>query len=127
MLMHEEGRVSQAELDNALAGRALNTTPAIKAPDSAPDDWLGALPADQYLLQLLASSNRQRLEEFASKQLDPAQTPPLLYSTTREGKAWHVLLIGPFETPAQARAAGQSLPAAVRKNETWVRTIKSLQ
>jgi septal ring-binding cell division protein DamX len=134
LLMHEEGRATTQDLDLAFAGRtnvpdgvpAEPPADTITVPSSS-RSWLAQLPAEQHLLQLVAASNAQALEQFAAKHLDKLTPQPRIVFITSNRRDWYVLLVGPFDTREQAKEMLGQLPDAVKKNKPWIRTVASLQ
>ena len=92
----------------------------------APDYWLSQLKGDDYLVQVMALSNRLGLEQFSSKHLKNVKPQPQIVLTRSKGHDWYVLLWGPFDTHAKAKEMLAGLPKKVRKNKLWVRTVSSI-
>ena len=92
----------------------------------APNYWLSQLAGDDYLVQIMALSNRPALEQFAGKHLEGVAPKPQIVLTRSKGHDWYVLLWGPFDTRELAKEMLGGLPAPVRKNKLWVRTVSSI-
>lgn len=101
--------------------------------DPAPDadtpggdgDWLATRPAEHYTIQLIAAHNRQALEGFVSERTQGVSTR--LLRTRRDGRNWYVVITGDYPDRDRARAALEELPADLRAEGAWIRTLGSLQ
>ena len=85
---------------------------------------VGALPAHFYAVQIVAMSSRAGLESFSNKHgLNPAASVRI----ETDGRLYHVLLLGIYETLADATAAVTSRPASLRTMQPWIRRLGPLQ
>ncbi len=87
--------------------------------------WLAEQSADSYMIQLAAAWSLPNLSEF-SRSLQLQETLVFL-RTQRNEQDWHILLYGPFDSPAAAKQAISALPAGLQENQPWVRRISSIQ
>ena len=92
----------------------------------APDYWLSQLGDEDYLVQIMALSNRPGLEQFVNKHLEGVKPQPQIVLTRSKNHDWYVLLWGPFDTHEKAKEMLAGLPKEVRKNKLWVRTVSSI-
>jgi DamX protein len=49
------------------------------------------------------------------------------FRSRHEGRPWFCVLYGTFRDEAAARAARDRLPAGLRPEETWLRSLRSIQ
>jgi DamX protein len=98
---------------------------APSAADLAADrEWLGRQNRGHYTIQLIAAQSPTAARSFVEQH----QLSAIRYIQTRSGgQNFVVALAGSFPTRAAAEAAVSSLPAAVRENQPWIRSIGSVQ
>jgi DamX protein len=95
-------------------------TGAAAAIDFAADqDWLKRQDSNRFTVQLLAARNMSKVNEF----MDANQVDGVHTIKTR---SFYVIVIGSYPNRVAAEAAIRTLPAAVRVNGPWVRTIGSV-
>ena len=82
---------------------------------------------DDFLLQVIAMSNREALDSYIEKHQAALEQPVLVVQNRSKGKDWHVLLIGPYKNRQAAKAARNKLPRAVRNEGPWIRRVSSLE
>ena len=87
--------------------------------------WVNKQLSSAYTIQVLGS----RSEETAIKYIDKTSaSASLLYvGSTYKGGAWFVVISGIYPDKSAARKALASLPAAVKKQKPWLRSVKGLQ
>lgn len=82
-------------------------------------------PVRHYALQLTAGSDRNAIMAFVAKQ------PPVerywVYQTQYQGKPWFVLIQGEYASSAQAKAAANGLPAALKAGHPWPKSFGQIQ
>lgn len=79
----------------------------------------------RYTLQLVASSNEQRIKEFITKhRLAPHAK---YYTSKRKGKPWYTVVYGDYSDKQSAMASAKKLPDAVKKLEPWARQYANIQ
>lgn len=78
-----------------------------------------------YAVQLLASSSEVKISEFVA-QLS-GDHPAGYFETRHQGKPWFVAVLAAFDDRDQATRAIASLPATLRSNEPWVRSVAGIQ
>ncbi len=83
---------------------------------------LAAQSADAFVVQVVASSTKKQLSDFARKH---QLSDEWVAETSVNGKVWHVLLLGVYPD----RAAAEQALKTVKDLDTrpWIRTIGSLQ
>lgn len=103
---------------------------------SEPPDWrqlayrpstsidLSELPAHFYAVQIVAMSSMEALQLFAKEHL---LSDVLAARVEANGEFFYVLLLGTYETLADANAAAASRPDPLMNIQPWVRKLGSLQ
>jgi len=103
------------------------------APEPAPvpkslphrESWLLVQPETSFSLQLLGSRNAESIIGYIRlHSLDTGKSA--VYKGTYKGADWYVLLYGIYPSRQAALDARTSLPAAVRSDKPWPRTLKSV-
>lgn len=82
------------------------------------------LPADFYAVQLVAVSSKETLEAFAQKNKIRGMSAARVWNGE---KLFYVLLLGIYETRANAQAAIDSLAPPFDTMNPWIRSLGSLQ
>jgi len=103
--------------------------PASKANPATParlqeTNWLRDQNAHHLSVQIVASHDLQALQELARTLRLDAELA--WFQTRREGRDWYTLVVGPYPSVARARAAVTELPAAVQRQQPWVRSFASI-
>jgi DamX protein len=89
------------------------------------ENWLLAQPGTSYSLQLLGSRNAESITRYIQQQqLDIQQSA--IYKGMYKGAEWYVLLYGIYPSLQAATEARDTLPAAVRSDKPWPRTLKTV-
>ncbi len=78
-----------------------------------------------YAVQLLASHSEANISEFVTQLA--GDYPAGYFETRYQGKPWFVAVLGAFDDRGQATQAISSLPAKLRSNEPWVRSVAGIQ
>jgi septal ring-binding cell division protein DamX len=82
------------------------------------------MPAEFYAVQLIAMTNRQRLEEYiAINQLEGMTAA----RTERNGEIYYVLILGIYENRGLAERASLEIPPPLDTTEPWIRELGTLQ
>jgi DamX protein len=110
--------LSNSETERSV--RPQETTPAVQQTDS-----FLQRPNSNYVLQIMAASNKTTLEEF--RDLQPNRNSIELIAVKRNGQNWYVLLQGDYSDVRQARNAIQSLPEIQRKDGVWPRSVGEIK
>jgi len=80
---------------------------------------------ENYAVQLLASHSEANISRFVA---DLGGSQPAGYFETRfQGKPWFVAVLAVFEDRDQASRAIDSMPANLRSNEPWIRSVAGIQ
>lgn len=83
------------------------------------------MPSKNYALQILGSSNEQRIKEFIKENNMTAKAQ--YFKGTYQGKAWYILLYGNYTTREAATKAIDTLPANIKKLQPWPREYAQVQ
>lgn len=78
-----------------------------------------------YAVQLLASHSEVSISKFVSE-LSSNQSAGY-FETRFQGKPWFVAVLAAFDDRDQANRAIASLPAKLRSNEPWIRSVAGIQ
>lgn len=76
-----------------------------------------------YTLQLSSASREDTLKAWAKAQKLEGYR---VYKTARNGEPWYVLVSGDYASPAAAKSAIASLPAAVKAKSPWVKPLSQV-
>jgi len=104
-------------------------TGAQPAPEPEPlphrESWLLAQPETSFTLQLLGSRNAKAITGYIQQHhLDIRQSA--VYKGMYKGAEWYVLLYGIYPSRQAAMDARTTLPAAIRSDKPWARTLKTV-
>jgi len=89
------------------------------------ENWLLAQPETSYTLQLLGSRNAESIAGHIQRHhLDIRQSA--VYKGMHKGTEWYVLLFGIYPSRQAAIDARTTLPEAVRSENPWPRSLKSV-
>lgn len=93
---------------------------------SAGEQVLIAAPASSFVAQLFGSHSEKSANIFM--QGNKSKAGQLLsYRTEHKGKPWFVVVSRPFQSREAAKKAVAKLPAELRKQQPWVRSIEPVQ
>lgn len=85
-----------------------------------------AAPANNYVIQLFGSHTLKNARAFASEYRAQIGTT-LMYQTQHKGKDWYVVVLGPYVNRAAGVSKVKKLPAKLRAQNPWVRSVESVQ
>ena len=101
-----------------------NKDKALRGPHR--EAWLLQQPGKLYSLQLLGSRSEKSVLQFIHEnKLDPDRCA--YYRGSFKGADWYVLMYGVFPSRTAALAARDRLPARIRKDKPWPRSLTSVQ
>jgi len=103
---------------------AVEETVVIATASPFVEQLLQASPRD-YAVQLLASYSEANISEFVA-QLNTGH-PAGYFETRYQGKPWFVAVLAAFDDRDEAARSISSLPAKLRSNEPWVRSVAGIQ
>ncbi|QEP43082.1 hypothetical protein D5085_08125 [Ectothiorhodospiraceae bacterium BW-2] len=87
--------------------------------------WLWSQQPDLFTIQLISSSERERLEQFA-RQYDLA-TEAVIIATKREQRAWYQLFYGTYTSRSEALVAIGLMADELQRSRPWVRSYGAVQ
>jgi len=104
-------------------------TVALPAPEPEPlphrERWLLAQPETSFTLQLLGSWKPKAITGYIQQHhLDIQQSA--VFKGMYKGAEWYVLLYGIYPSRQAAIDARDALPAAIRSDKPWARTLKTV-
>ena len=108
----------------APATRAVSPATGNAAAGSSQQERILALPANQFTLQVLGASSRANVEQFVQRH---AASALLWYETRNNGNPWFVVIQGAYTSRESARSALPGLPAELRDQQPWVRSLEEVQ
>jgi DamX protein len=109
-----------AQTEKSASEKATN----LAASDSVTGAELQLMASKGYTIQIMGVREPQLLEAFiAENQL----TDVSYYRTKMNHQDWYVLVHGSYQSQDEARAALSKLPAAVRKQQPWVRSFDGVR
>ncbi|MES3007170.1 MAG: AAA family ATPase [Pseudomonadota bacterium] len=82
-----------------------------------------ALPANQFTLQVLGASSRTNVEQFVQRHTASGLR---WYETRNNGSPWFVVIQGAYASRESAREALADLPAELRDQQPWVRSLEEV-
>ena len=97
-----------------------NSSPTIRR-----EDWLTDRNADEWILQLMASTDEAALRRYIQRH-DFIDTPGY-FRDRRDDRDWFILVIGPYQSQQQAQDAITRLPADLKRNKPWARRLGVIQ
>lgn len=102
-----------------------SAAPAKPPAPQAPGTWLLRQPQSNFVVQLFGSFQRASAERFiGSNQLG---SRAVVVPTLRDQKTWYVVVSGSYTNRTKAQTAIAELPAALRRLNPWVRSVKDLR
>ena len=87
--------------------------------------WILKQNPDHYTLQLVAGNNINTLRSFIRQH--SLNEPLAIYHTIRKGKTWFGLIQYRYPNKQAALDARDQLPAALRRQNPWIRQFSALQ
>ena len=93
---------------------------------SSAEQALISATSSSFVAQLFGSYSENSAKVFIQENKSKAGQL-LRYRTEHKGKSWFVVVSGPFASKAVAKEAVGKLPAKLRKQQPWVRSIEPIQ
>lgn len=117
------------QVETPAPAQAAAVAEPVKAPEAAKastfEERLLQASPQNFAVQLLASHSEANIQAFVAQF---GSTQPAGYFETRyQGKPWFVAVLADFENRDQASRAISSLPAQLRSNEPWIRSVAGIQ
>lgn len=88
-------------------------------------DWVRDRPARHFTIQMMAGPSESNIQNFWQR--NKVSQPAAIFRFKHGQSTWHGLIVGDFDSPAQARRALKSMPAAMQAKRPWVRRFDSVQ
>jgi len=111
----------------ATPGDAADTGVLEEPPDVVDDaSDLLAMPEDGFAVQLIATASRDQADAFVESH-GLTDTGVMTLQLAREGDIYYVVLLGTFDTYAQAQAAVDGRPESLSEITPWIRPLLSIQ
>lgn len=118
----------QPEPEPTQAAAPAAETPADTAADSQESgaplesaNWVLMQDADQFTVQMIASSSRAEVERFLT--VHELDAPNSIFSFARGDETWYALIHGLYPSIEAAQAAIRDFPEAVRTRHPWIRQV----
>jgi DamX protein len=99
---------------------------AVKDDFSDAEQVLMSAAPSSFVAQLFGSYSEKSAKTFVQENQNDAGRL-LRYRTEHKGKSWFVVVSGPFESKEVAKKAVGKLPAKLREQQPWVRSIEPVQ
>ncbi len=90
-----------------------------------PETWILSQTPTKFTIQLLSSSNKDGLEDYANK--NGLTGTHAICSYMVNNQRWYALIYKVFDSGREARQALAELPGNIRKHSPWVRKFQELQ
>lgn len=116
-----EAIVVENEIDTAESPTSRANTPNVPRGPA----WLLRRPADDFTIQLFATSSRANVEAFLDAQSD--RSPFAVFEQIQGGIRIHVVAYGSFSSRAAAATAALELPETVGDVAPWIRDFAGIQ
>lgn len=86
---------------------------------------LMAWPQVGYALQIFGTHNAKRAKQLVEQYFGEADL--LFYETRHNGRAWYVVVNGPYTGRESAKLSIEQLPEGLQRLRPWPRNIASIQ
>lgn len=103
----------------------VDADPLSPSPSIHGKDWFETQNPAEYVIQVIATSTERGLQSFLTRYDWPAEVSYL--QTWSEGRQWHILVLGPYQSRQEAQSMLSSLPEEALRNQPWVRRVGSVQ
>lgn len=94
-------------------------------PTTSGVERLRSAPASNFTIQLLASANKSELLRYI--QANALDSQAMYYQTQRNGQDLFVLVYGLYTNRSEAQAALQKLPASIRAQQPWIKSMDTVK
>lgn len=99
--------------------------PAVERNQPLGNAWLRSRQPNRYTIQLIAATDAAPLRNYLREH--GLTHRAALLSVNRNGRPWHVVVLGDYPDRSSARAALERLPQVLRSDGAWVRDFGELQ
>lgn len=114
-----------SEKKNVSSSIALSSSSSSSSPYSESERTLINYSPNAYVLQIMASSDKENLRQFVGKQRNSQNL--LIYRANKAGKTLYILVEGYYADKQSAEAAVANLPAEQRRGGPWPKQLKRVQ
>lgn len=122
-VVRAESAEAVVRADESASGEAAAVSKAAPTvPVSVPEAPRAPLPTGGYTVQLIAGANRSSLAPLIALARD-AGVPTEVIESERNGAPWYQLVSGRYPDAAAARAALETLPAALVRSGAFIRAL----
>jgi len=89
------------------------------------DKWISGINKNYFTLQLMASHEEKGIRDFLGKHGVNSQYA--VYTTQKDGRDWHVVIYGIYQTREFADEARKNLPPYLKTLNPWIRSMADVQ
>lgn len=89
------------------------------------EKWIARQPSKNFTIQLIVLADESALQSFISD--NNLQGNAVYYQTEKNGKIFHALVHGSFESYSLAKEAVEGLSSELKQVEPWIRNISNIQ
>lgn len=87
--------------------------------------WISELNKNYFTLQLMATHEEKGIRDFLKK--NGVNSQYAVYTTQKDGRDWHVVIYGTYQTREAADQARTNLPSYLKSLNPWIRTVADVQ
>lgn len=87
--------------------------------------WIKGLNKEYFTLQLMASHSEKGVRDFLKERGVSSQYA--VYTIEKDGKPWHIIIYGVYQTRDFANRARQDLPPYLKAHSPWIRPFADIQ
>lgn len=88
-------------------------------------DWILAQPSTAYTFQLMGAWSQQEVDDYIAQHALDGEIA--CFVSLRDGRPWHVLIYGVYDSRDAALAASRAWPPPLNALPTWLRRFDSVQ
>lgn len=88
-------------------------------------DWILLQTKSAYTFQMMGSWERSEIDQFIEKYALTGDVA--VFASLRDGKVWHALIYGVYDSKNTALSASQQWPAPLNSVSTWLRRFDDVQ
>ena len=88
-------------------------------------NWINKQNPNHFTLQLIGGSHKAAAEKFIKEH--NIKNDAYIFSTTRNGTPWFVVIYKSYSQRTRAQAASDSLPKSLKKMKPWIRTFAQIK
>lgn len=88
--------------------------------------WMNEQSKKAWTVQMLGTLSKESATDYLREWKLKGHTP-FYFESVYKGKPWYIVLLGTYRSKDDARKAMEQLPADIRKQGPWLRSVASLQ